>query len=267
MSPRTATVRRHHSAFAAVALLLAGAMPVSAAPLPYQADYDATYNGMAVTARRQLEPHPQGYRESLTLNSLLGSVSEQSLFSIDSDGALRPHNSSYQLSLFGVKRSEQQQFNWPQLTVDYRRGDKQRSVAIDSGCLDIATHRWALVADLRAGRAPLSYCVINRGKRKQYLYEVVGEEQLETPVGSLRTLHVARSRESNDSRGTELWLALDWQLLLVRLRQQEDNEEYLLDLAAATVANQTVAGLPAQLAIPASGDSAAHPQRDSTGNL
>jgi hypothetical protein len=266
MPPSTATASRR--VFAAVALLLAGATALSsAAPLPYQADYAATYNGMAVTARRQLEPDPQGYRESLTLDSLLGNVTEQSLFSIDHDGAPRPHSSSYELSLFGVKRSEQQQFNWPQLTVDYRRGDKQRSVVIDSDCLDITTHRWALVADLRAGRAPLSYCVISRGKRKQYLYQVVGEEQLETPLGSLRTLHVARSRDLEDPRGTELWLALDWQLLLVKLRQQEEDEEYLLDLAAATVANQAVAGLPARFTAPITDDDAATTHRDLTGNL
>lgn len=261
-------VLRQRSRAAAVALLCWCITTASAgALLPYQAEYDATYNGMAVSAQRQLETEQHSYRESLTLSSLLGTVTERSEFTLDGDGWPRPHHSSFKLSLFGIKRSEQQRFDWDTLTVDYQRGDKQRQVAIDRDCLDIASHRWALVADLRAGRSPLSYCVVNRGKRKQYDYQLVGEEQLETPLGSLRTLHVARLREGDQSRGTDLWLAIDWELLLVRLRQQEDDEEYLLDISAAQLDSQPVAGLPARFANSTALDSAAPDHRDSTGNL
>jgi hypothetical protein len=239
-------VLTHFSVVAAwIAALLCGA--ASAAPLPFTADYSASYNGMAVTATRQLERDSDGYREQLQLRSLLGSVTEQSLFTLQDDWP-QPQSSVYSLSLLGLNREERQQFDWSTLSVDYRRGDKQRTLAIKPNCLDITTHRLALVADLRGGRKPLEYCVINRGKLKQYRYQALGEQRIDTPLGPLNTLHVERLREADETRSTELWLAIDWDLLLVRLHQFEDDEEYRLDLSSASIDGQKVAGVPAQLA-------------------
>lgn len=228
----------------------------SAELLPFVADYQAHYNGMEVSASRQLQRDGDSYREQLSMRSLLGSVDELSHFSLDANHWPRPHSSRYSLSLLGINRDERQQFDWQALEVDYRRGDKQRRIALEPHCLDLTTHRTALVADLRQRRESLDYCVINRGKRKQYRYTVVGEERIDTALGALNTLHVRRQRDADESRNTELWLAIDWDFLLVRLHQFEEDEEYRLELTSATVAQRPVAALPQTLNTPL----------DSTGN-
>ena len=212
-------------------------------PHPFNASYSATYNGMAVTAERQLLQRDSSYEEKMTLSSLLGSVRELSQFDLV-DNRPRPLRSEYALSLFGMKRTEQQIFDWGTLVVDYQRDQKQRQIPVDLSCLDITTHRLALATDLRRNISDLEYCVIHRGKRKTYRYQLLGEMVLDTAVGPLNTFHIQRLRDDDDNRSTELWMAVDWDLLLVRLHQNEDDEEYLLELASAQVAGQEVTALP-----------------------
>lgn len=212
-------------------------------PHEFSASYSATYNGMAVTAERQLYHHEGSFEEKMMLSSLLGSVRELSQFNIIGSRP-QPLSSEYALSLFGMKRTEEQIFDWDSLLVDYKRDQKERQISVDPDCLDITTHRLALAADLRRNIDVLEYCVIHRGKRKIYRYQLLGERVLDTAVGPLNTFHIQRLRDNDDSRSTELWMAVDWDLLLVRLHQNEDDEEYLLELSSARVAGQEVTALP-----------------------
>ncbi|HEY9097679.1 MAG TPA: DUF3108 domain-containing protein [Thiobacillus sp.] len=75
----------------------------------------------------------------------------------------------------------------------------------------------------------LSYTVFNGKKLRDYRYTVVGEVRLETAVGPLRTLHLARAADS-DGR-FEVWLAIDRHYLPVRIvKSDEKNNEVELTL-------------------------------------
>ena len=76
----------------------------------------------------------------------------------------------------------------------------------------------ALTAPPPDGR--LAYTVFNGKKLRNYRYAVQGEAVLETPVGSLRTLHLARVTDS-DGR-FEVWLAIDRHYLPVRVLKSDD---------------------------------------------
>lgn len=65
-----------------------------------------------------------------------------------------------------------------------------------------------------------TYTVFNGKKLRNYTYEVRGEETLETVLGALRTLHVARVAD-NDGR-FEAWLAIDRHYLPVRVVRSDD---------------------------------------------
>jgi hypothetical protein len=85
----------------------------------------------------------------------------------------------------------------------------------------------ALTAPPPSGR--LGYTVFNGKKLRDYVYEVRGEENLETPLGMLRTLHLVRVTEG-DGR-FEAWLALDRHYLPVRvLKRDEDGGDAELRL-------------------------------------
>lgn len=65
-----------------------------------------------------------------------------------------------------------------------------------------------------------TYRVFNGKKLRDYAYEVRGEETLETALGTLRTLHLARVADS-DGR-FEAWLAIDRHYLPVRVLRSDD---------------------------------------------
>ena len=66
----------------------------------------------------------------------------------------------------------------------------------------------------------LIYKVFNGKKLRDYIYEVRGKETLETELGALRTLHLARVA---DGEGRfEVWLAIDRYYLPVRVLRSDD---------------------------------------------
>lgn len=70
----------------------------------------------------------------------------------------------------------------------------------------------------------LTYRVFNGKKLRDYTYEVRGEETLDTALGALRTLHLARV--ADDDGHFEAWLAIDRHYLPVRvLRSDEAGRE------------------------------------------
>ncbi|MHB1143619.1 MAG: DUF3108 domain-containing protein [Thiobacillus sp.] len=67
---------------------------------------------------------------------------------------------------------------------------------------------------------PLAYTVFNGKKLRNYAYDVRGEASLETALGALRTLHLARQADG-DGR-FEIWLAIDRHYLPVRVLRSDD---------------------------------------------
>lgn len=67
----------------------------------------------------------------------------------------------------------------------------------------------------------VSYDVFNGKKLRRYSYIVRGEETLDTALGALRTLHLART-DAADER-FETWLAIDRHYLPVRVVRSDDD--------------------------------------------
>jgi hypothetical protein len=65
------------------------------------------------------------------------------------------------------------------------------------------------------------YTVFNGKKLRDYVYEVRGEETLDTALGPLRTLHLARVTDG-DGR-FEAWLAIDRHYLPVRVLRSDES--------------------------------------------
>jgi hypothetical protein len=66
----------------------------------------------------------------------------------------------------------------------------------------------------------LTYAVFNGKKLRNYAYDVRGEATLETALGALRTLHLARAADG-DGR-FEIWLAIDRHYQPVRVLRSDD---------------------------------------------
>tara|TARA_B110000879_G_C11174897_1_gene515467 strand:+ start:1915 stop:2754 length:840 start_codon:yes stop_codon:yes gene_type:complete len=210
----------------------------------YRASYTAQFSGLNINAVQKLEEIEPGiYRESLTAKNFIGQVNEQTTFRVSADQQLFPIQYSYDRSVFGKDRSEVQSYDWENRTVAYKKDGKTNSeLALEAGYLDMITHRLQLRRDLNSGKQIFSYPVISRGKLKQYDYKVVSEQILQTTIGPLNTVKVERVIKEGD-KTVNVWLATDWDYLVVKLEQSKDKDGHHLELRSATINNITITPL------------------------
>lgn len=219
-------------------ILLLIAQASLADPALYRAEYVAEYQGLPVRAKgiRELSRlEGNRYRLVSTARSILASVTESTDFEIGDNG-LSPLHYSYSRKGLGKNRGESSRFDWTAGVIEY--GDE--SSPVDPGTLDKLLYQYKLRADVasavRDGLSDLlfEYVIADEEKRKRYQFRITGEEDLETPLGILRTVRVDRVRE-DDIRQTSLWLAIDHEFLLVRLIQTEQQKGFELNLSSASI--------------------------------
>lgn len=202
----------------------------------YRANYSAKFSGLNIQAVQKLEEiEPGVYRESLSAKNFIGKINEQSTFNLTPDQQLSPIQYSYKRSVFGRDRSEVQSFDWQNSVVQYiKEGSANSQLDLETGYLDMITHRLQLRRDLNAGKQVFSYPVISRGKLKQYDYRVVSKQILQTTIGPLNTVKVERVTD-DDKKKVNVWLACDWDYLIVKLEQSKGKDSHYLELLDAVI--------------------------------
>ena len=95
-----------------------------------------------------------------------------------------------------------------------------RHFTYQDGVQDALSLFFQLVLTAPPPEGKLSFEVFNGKKLRNYAYEVRGEEMLETALGALNTLHLARVTDG-DGR-FEAWLAIDRHYLPVRVLRSDD---------------------------------------------
>ena len=115
---------------------------------------------------------------------------------------------------------------------------------LHAGILDKSSYQLALQKDVATGEDSLSYIVLDGDDLDTYDFRRLGDEVIETPLGTLNTVKVERVRDPGESqRKTTLWFAKDWGYLLVQLNQVErDGKEYTIMLQDGQVDGKKVTG-------------------------
>jgi len=107
-------------------------------------------------------------------------------------------------------------FNWAVSELTLGPPATARQVPLAAGTQDIVSFAYQLaLLPLAPGR--LDLIVTNGFKLETYEVEVGSEEILDTPLGKLRTVPLRQVRRPN-KEGVEIWLALDYHRLPVRVR-------------------------------------------------
>lgn len=117
----------------------------------------------------------------------------------------------------GDKRS-QSRFNYATQTVLNESSKGVRTYPLPAGLQDAQSLLFQL-ALTAPPPAESDNPVFNGKKVRSYRYRVVGEENLETPLGLLRTLHMTRLTDTSAER-FEIWLAIDHHYLPVKLASE-----------------------------------------------
>jgi hypothetical protein len=88
----------------------------------------------------------------------------------------------------------------------------------------------------------MSYQIADSGRFKTYSFKVTDEEEIDTPVGKIKTIKVIRVRKRDD-RGTTFWLAPDYEYMLIRLKQiEKSGRGFELNLEEAEFNGKPVKG-------------------------
>jgi hypothetical protein len=122
-------------------------------------------------------------------------------------------------------RTEFAEFDWEAKSLQYGKYDERRNVALVEGTQDQLSvfYQLALTAP-HSGRFKLA---LTTGRKfNQYEYQAIGEETIETPLGLLKTQHLARVVQEAGSNA-DIWLAIDHHYLPVRFKLASQKGEIL----------------------------------------
>jgi hypothetical protein len=226
-------------------------------PLSLQADveefsayYQASTNGIRGNAERHLVKLDNGhYRLNTSLEAKVaginvGDLEQVSEFSLQ-DGQIVPDN--YQYLITGITTENQAiSFNWDAALARSVEDEQSWNVDLQPGVLDQLSYQLALAMDLASsGESVYEYQLIDGGEIETHRYRRIGEEVLQTPLGPLNAVKLERVREQANGRQTIIWLAPDWNNLLVRIEQINPSGLRIeLELENALVAGKQVTALP-----------------------
>lgn len=227
------------------ALLVPAAAAVAAELQPFTLDYKASYGSFDATASRSLTRQPQGSWEmkSAIAVKLLGttvtSIEETSRFNWSHE---LPESASYsyvQKGLGGRKRSLE--FDSTGHSATYTVNDKSGVLTLTPPAYDSLNALLVLRQQLQAGNTDISFTVADKGETNLQLYKVLDKASLQTPAGTFNTVHLQRIREGDNKRVTELWLASDFDYVLVKLVQTEpDGNSITLQLKHGLLGGQSI---------------------------
>lgn len=132
------------------------------------------------------------------------------------DHGLQPEQFFYQYGK-NPDKAQKASFDWAAGTLQMEAGSKRQSAGLQTGTQDLMSFMYQFM--FRPPLQDMQISVTNGKRLKTYFYGFEGEETLETGMGSLRTLHIGRS--NNDDEKTELWLAMDYHYLPVKISKTE----------------------------------------------
>lgn len=231
-------------------LLCALGFSALAEPTPFRAIYKAKYKGLPVSATgiRELRKMEDGsYMFSSLAKAFFASITEQTRIRINGeDPNVVPIEYQYLRRGIGRKKTTILTFDWDEKTVLNDVDEQPWTMDILEGTQDKLSYQFEMRTDLlsayRKGEdwPRMTYQVADGGHLKEYTFEVVGEEIVETPIGPFRTIKATRVREDSD-RITNFWLAPEYDFMLVRFEQVEDDGDgFTLMLREAEFDGKTV---------------------------
>ena len=119
------------------------------------------------------------------------------------------------------KRHVELTFDWDKLAVLNKINSDPWQMDIKPGTLDKLVYQLSLMLDLKQGKREFFYNIADGGKLKTYHIVSLGEEDVETPIGTFKTIKITRD---DDKHTTILWCAEKLSYLPVKIEYSEDDD-------------------------------------------
>ncbi len=125
------------------------------------------------------------------------------------------------------------QFDWKEATVTLRRAAELKQEKLPPKSQDLLSFMYQLSLDPPA-QGRVSQVVTTGGRIEVFELDVLREEVIDTPLGMLRALPIKQVRKGNEE-SIELWLALEYRYLPVKLRFFDKQGEPLGEQVVADI--------------------------------
>ena len=227
----------------ATTLTAASAMAESALSL-YKAEYKTKVAGLNVTLTRTLTEKNGRYHLSQGgSKAFMVKLSEESHFSVEGDQIVG-EQFVYQMSGISNRRREVL-FDEEAGTIRSLRKEEWTEHPWSPDVLDRLSQQEQMRLKLLFAEAPparISLSIVDGPKIKLKHFDLVETAVLETPVGTLNTVHYRLIHDDPSERSSDTWLAVDHDFLMVRTEHVEKGSETVIQLESATVGGQAVTG-------------------------
>ena len=107
-------------------------------------------------------------------------------------------------------------FDWEANVARHESPDGTWKLPVPPGTMDKFNYILALMRDLGRGKRHVEYPIADGGRLRRYVLTGIGEERIETALGTFDTIVVRRERE-NSKRQTTLWCARELGFLPVKI--------------------------------------------------
>ncbi len=196
---------------------------------PYTATYQVFRNGSALgnaTVKLSAAGNSRWELSSDTIGTGIAAIAGVEIFerSVLRWNAGRPETIDYSFNQKAGFKNKQRSIrvNPQSKSIDSRDRDKSYTLKYQAGVLDRHAVTVAVMQDLAQGKnGDLLYPVADRDELQTHLYRVVGNEKMQTSMGTLNSVKVQRIRESANGKTTTLWLGSDKQFVPLRIEQRE----------------------------------------------
>jgi hypothetical protein len=213
---------------------------------PYKAKYEATWKAgwfpITIEATRTLEKLGNNWKVSFEAYSSVADLSEISEFSLSKNQIL-PVKYRYKTSGFLSKKLRNLEFNRKENKVWLPYEDTWGSYELTDSIQDHLSYQEQIRLDLISGKSEFSYPVAYKNRLKQYDFSIVGKATLKMDQGNIETIEIKQIK-SKDKESTHIWLAKDYDFLIVKLQTIESNGvSQTLKLKQAIIGNKKLSGL------------------------
>jgi hypothetical protein len=213
----------------------------AAPPVPFEITYSARYDSFEAEASRYLRYDTQNSvyqlqtRIALTLlGQTLYSVTEESKVRWEAD---HPVPLAYKYVQGGLStRSRSITFDYETNSAHFIVDSREGTVPLNGPVFDDLSSYLAMREQLTTGNKDVMFEVLDKDTIKTYHYQVEDETILNTALGKFTAVKLARIRDDNPKRKTEIWLAKDHDFILLKLVQEEPNNHTIrLDITGGVL--------------------------------
>ncbi|MFL0796851.1 MAG: DUF3108 domain-containing protein [Cellvibrionaceae bacterium] len=204
----------------------------------YKNTYSAKVGGLTLSAEQELkEIAPGEFEVRTTFDHFLGSIIELGRFYETEDKQLRSLSYFYKRVIFGKKKEDHINIDWPAKKAFYRnhKGSK-REFDVPNTVVDKASQVEAVRRALEQGKQSFDVSIIERKGVRHSHFKVLKEETIKVKAGTFKAIKIEKIRDLNAAgpqRETRFWMASHkGSYVLVKMEQVEtDGKHYEMELS------------------------------------